>query len=517
MLCRIRPLVLSIVLCVLASPAFADVTLPKVINHNMVLQRDQPLPIWGWAAAGEDVTVSLGDGNTATTKAGDDGKWQVTLKPMQADGGKTAHTLIVKGKNEIKLQNILIGEVWLCSGQSNMEWPMTATNDSKKEIDAANHPRIRLFHVPKNPAAVPQKDVNATWQVCTPQTVPGFSAVAFFFARELQKNLDMPIGLLHPSWGGTRIEPWTPVEGFRAVKGLEKLGDWAETTNKNYKKAQADAVGNYTKWLPIAEAAATAGKDIPAPPAWPANPVANAGSSTGLYNGMVAPLVPFAIRGAIWYQGESNRGNGMHYLELKKALIGGWRTVWNQETNKDFPFIFVQLAPYNYGNQPTALAEIWEAQTACLTAIPNTGMAVTTDISDVKDIHPRNKQEVGRRLALWALGTTYGKKDLVYSGPLFKSMIVEGAKAVITFNHLGGGLAVRDSKPLTHFQIAGEDKIFVPAKAEIVGDSVVVESPTVTKPAAVRFGWDHVAEPNLMNKEGLPASPFRTDKWEEKK
>ena len=496
----------------LTSQALADVSLPSVINHNMVLQRDMPLPIWGWAEAGEDVTVSLGD-NTATTKADAQGNWSVKLKPMKSDAGKTIHTLIVKGKNEIKLQNILIGEVWVCSGQSNMEWTVNGSLNPQKEIAEANYPTIRHFGVPKTPAATPQKNVNANWAVCSPQTAGGFTGVGYFFARTLLKEIDCPIGLLHTSWGGTRIEPWTPVEGFRSLPELAKLADWAEQTNANHLKAQADSVARYKNWLPLAEAAVADKKPIPAPPAWPQNPVANSGSSTGLYNGMVAPLVPFAIRGAIWYQGESNRGNGMHYLELSKALINGWRTVWNQESNKDFPFLIVQLAPYNYGNTPTALPEIWEAQTACLTAIPNTGMAVTTDIGDVKDIHPRNKQEVGRRLALWALAKTYGKDKLVYSGPLFKALTIEENKAVISFDHIGTGLAVRDSKPLTHFQIAGADKIFVPAKAEIVGDSVVVESTTVTKPVAVRFGWDHVAEPNLINKEGLPASPFRTDKW----
>jgi len=492
--------------------ALADVTLPAVINHNMVLQRDQALPIWGWADADEAVNVALGD-NSATTKADAQGNWSVKLKPMQADGGKTAHTLIIKGKNEIKLQNILIGEVWVCSGQSNMEWSVSGTLNAQKEIEDANHPAIRLFQVPKRPASQPEKDVRANWVVCSPQTVGGFSAVAYFFARHLQKETGLPIGVINTSWGGTRIEPWTPAQGFRLVPELAKHADWADQSNKNYAKAQLDALTDYRKWLPLANDAEREGKPIPAPPQWPINPVASHNSSTGLYNGMVAPLVPYAIAGAIWYQGESNRGNGMHYLELSKALIGGWREVWKQETNKDFPFLIVQLAPYNYGNNPTALPEIWEAQTACLTAIPNTGLAVTTDIGDVKDIHPRNKQEVGRRLALWALAKTYGKTDLVYSGPLFKSLTVDGKKAIITFDHIGSGLAVRDKKPLTHFQIAGEDKVFVPAKAEIVGDTIEVEATTVTKPVAVRFGWDHMAEPNLINKEGLPAGPFRTDKW----
>lgn len=497
---------------ILANAAQAEVKLPAVINHNMVLQRELPLPIWGWADAGEEVTVTLGD-NTATTKTDEHGKWMVKLKPMQADGGKTAHTLIIKGKNEIKLQNILIGEVWVCSGQSNMEWSVGGALNPQKEIAEANHPTLRLFQVPKLPAAVPQSDVKANWNVCSPQTVGGFSAVAYFFARHIQKETGHPVGVINTSWGGTRIEPWTPSEGFRQIPELVKLADWAQQTNKNHDKAQIDAVAGYRKWLPLAEEAAATGKPIPVPPAWPVNPVASHNSSTGLYNGMVAPLVPYAIRGAIWYQGESNRGNGMHYLELSKALIGGWRAVWNQETNKDFPFLIVQLAPYNYGNNPTALPEIWEAQTACLTAIPNTGMAVTTDIGDVKDIHPRNKQEVGRRLALWALAKTYGKSDLVYSGPLYKNITIKENQAIITFDHIGSGLAVRDSKPLTHFQVAGADKVYVPAKAEIVGDTVVVESTTVASPVAVRFGWDHMAEPNLMNKEGLPASPFRTDKW----
>ena len=290
----------------------------------------------------------------------------------------------------------------------------------------------------------------------------------------MQQQLDVPVGLIGSNWGGTRIEPWTPPVGFQQVPALKEIAD------------------NLDKF-----------------PAKNADGKINHQSPLALYNGMIAPLVPYGIRGALWYQGESNNGEAMLYFEKKKALIAGWRSIWNKP---DLPFYFVQLAPFRYGGDPKNLAGIWEAQTATL-SIPNTGMAVTVDISNLTDIHPKNKQDVGKRLALWALAQLYGKSDLVYSGPLYKSMAVEGNKIRLSFDHVGGGLVSRDGKPLNWFTIAGEDKNFVEAKAVIDGDSVVVSADSVANPVAVRFGWTQEAEPNLSNKAGLPASPFRTDKW----
>ncbi|MFH1731851.1 MAG: sialate O-acetylesterase, partial [Planctomycetota bacterium] len=429
--------------------ASGDLRLPKVIGSHMVLQRDVPPVIWGWAEKGEGVTVALDGNNRAETKADDKGAWKVTLKAVKADG--KAHKLVVTGKagegSKIELEDILIGDVWIGSGQSNMELPVGSAETAGQAIKEANHPKIRLFHVPKVQNGAPAGDVNATWRVCSPQTIPAFSAVLYYFGRRLHKDLDVPMGLINSSWGGSAIEPWT-------IAG---------------------------------------------------------GKSGGMYNGMIAPLVPFAIRGAIWYQGEANAiyGNGFAYFDKTKALIEGWREAWGT----DFPFYFVQIAPCSGWYGPGQLPALWEAQVASL-KIPKTGMAVTTDIvHDIGDVHPRNKRDVGKRLALWALAKTYGKKDLVYSGPLYESMKVEGNKVRLFFAHTGGGLKSRDGKPLSEFQIAGADDKFVPATATIDGKTVVVESDKVASPTQARFGWHKTANPNLVNKEGLPASPFRTNGW----
>ena len=502
---RAMAVVAAAVLCGLAAaPAMADVRLPRVIGSHMVLQREMEVPVWGWAEPGETVTVTLGEGVAKATADGQ-GDWMVKLPAMKAGG---PHTMTVKGKNSIKLDDILVGEVWVGSGQSNMEMSVRGSANGAQESAAAKYANIRLFHVPKRPSGRPEADVNTAWRPCQPDTVPGFSAALYFFGRELHKELDVPVGLIATSWGGTRIEPWTPPEGFQAVPKLANIAKQVGQAGATYRKQVATSLDGLEAWIPKARQAIAANKPIPPAPAVPRHPLNSHGAPTGLYNGMVHPIVPFAIRGAIWYQGESNRGEGMMYLEKMKALIAGWRTVWKQG---DFAFYFVQLAPFTYGGSVTALPEIWEAQTASL-SIPNTGMAVITDIATVKNIHPPNKQDVGKRLALWALAKDYGKQ-VVYSGPLYKSMKAEGGKAILAFDHVGGALASRDGKPLSHFQIAGEDKKFVDAQATIAGESVVVSSDAVPKPVAVRFGWHQLAEPNLMNQEGLPASPFRTDKW----
>ncbi|HUY88950.1 MAG TPA: sialate O-acetylesterase [Pirellulales bacterium] len=489
-----------------APPARADVTLPAVIGSHMVLQQETPISVWGWASPGEEIEITLGEMHAKTT-ADAEGEWLVKLPGLSASAEPLEMT--IAGKNTIKLEDILVGEVWVGSGQSNMQWSVAASNNAQEEIASADYPKLRLFLVPLIPSGTPAKNVNARWQVCTPQTVPNFSAVSYFFGRELHKALDVPLGMIATSWGGTRIEPWTPPAGFESQPELERERSQIGAMQAGYQaalKAQRDKIRT---WLAAADAAAASGQAISEPPGFPSNPFNNNGAPTGLYNGMVHPLVPFGIRGAIWYQGESNLGAGMHYHDLMKGLIQGWRTVWGQG---EFPFLYVQLAPYKYGAAPTLLPEIWEAQTATL-AFPNTGMAVVTDIANTADIHPRNKQETGRRLALWALAGTYGKNELVYSGPLYDSMVVEDGRVRLKFRHVGGGLKSRDGKPLDWFSIAGEDKKFVPAAAEIDGETVVVQSPQVAAPVAVRFGWHQLAEPNLCNQAGLPASPFRTDRW----
>jgi len=447
----------------------AEVRLPKVIGDHMVLQQKEPAAIWGWADAGEKVVVEMAD-SRAETQADGDGKWMVKIDPPKAGGPYDLH---IVGSNTIKLTDVLVGEVWVCSGQSNMQWSVAQALDPQKEIAAANYPDIRLFTVARNPAKEPQADCVGNgqqgWAPTTPETVAGFSAVGFFFGRELHRELEVPVGLINTSWGGTICEAWTSRET------LESDEDFA---------AIVERVNNFK----------------------PGNP--NQGSA--LYNGMIHPLIPFTVQGAIWYQGESNVARAEQYAELFPAMIRDWRKNWS---NEDLAFLFVQLAPFRYGGKdPAECAELWEAQFKTL-ALPHTGMAVTTDIGNISDIHPKNKQEVGRRLALWALADTYGR-ELVYSGPLYKSHKIEGNKVRLNFEHTGGGLVAKDGEPLTHFTIAGEDKKFVPAKAEIDGDTVVVSSGEVAKPVAVRFAWTDTAEPNLFNTEGLPASPFRTDDFE---
>lgn len=469
-----------------ASASTADVKLPAIIGSNMVLQRDMALPIWGWADAGEEVSVSIA-GQTHKATAGADGKWSVKLAALKVSD--KPQTMTIKGKNSLELGNILVGEVWLASGQSNMQWGVNGSLNPKEEIAAAKYPNLRLFSAKIISQREPQKDTEGKWSECSPASVAGFSAVGYFFGRHLHKELNVPVAIIHSSLGGTLCEAWTKQEFLESDPDFKPILD---------RQANADAAEKKAR-----EANQDPKKKINS--AW------NSNSPTGLYNGMIAPLVPFAIRGAIWYQGESNLGRAQQYRKLFPTMIRNWRQDWNQG---DFPFLFVQLAPYRYrGQDPATYAELCEAQTMTLTTSPNTGMAVTNDIGNVNDIHPQNKQDVGKRLALNALAKVYGRKELVYSGPIYKSMEKKEGKIVLHFDHVGGGLAVRGGGELSSFTIAGADQKFVPAKAEIVGNTVVVSSPDVADPVAARHAWRDDAAPNLVNKEGLPASLFRTDDW----
>lgn len=500
---------------------YSDVTLPHVIGSNMVLQRDMQVPIWGWASAGEEITITLSTEEegaepiaTATAVADAAGNWQINLTEMEAGG---PYTLRIAGNNTLELTNVLFGEVWFCSGQSNMQWSVRASKDSAAEIAAANYPTIRLFYAPRRASGLLQQNVEADWQETSPETIPNFSAVAYYFGRKLQKDLNVPIGLINSSWGGTRIEPWTPPVGFAAIPALEAISNEVKEEQANYRQQLPEKIKKVEAWIDnTREALETDGIQTQMPNI--VHPLSNNRRPTAIYNGMVHPLVPYAIRGAIWYQGESNIRDGMMYHRKMKALIHGWREVWQQG---EFPFYFVQLAPFNYNviaeqrgvnRNPYFLPRIWEAQSATL-SVPNTGMAVITDVSNIQNIHPRNKQTVGLRLALWALAKTYGHDDIVYSGPLYKSMEVEDSAIRISFDHVGGGLISSDDQPLTWFEIAGEDQQFEKAKAMIDGNTVVVSSESVESPVAVRFGWHQNAEPNLKNREGIPTSPFRTDSW----
>ena len=500
-----------------AGLARADVTLPHLLSDHMVLQRDCAIPVWGWAEPGEEVTVLIGKSEARTT-TGATGSWRVDLPAMAAGG---PHELTIRGRNTILLSDILIGEVWLCSGQSNMEMGIEVVENGKEEAAAADFPGIRLFEVARNPRGEPQDDVAGQWLVCSPESIVegdwgGFSAVAYFFGRELHRELEVPIGLIDSCWGGTRIEPWTPPAGFRAVPAVSHFADEIAEKDREYKEDLPGRLEAIERWIEATRDSLANGRRLPDDPWWPRHPTASAESPSGLYNGMIHPLLPFAIKGALWYQGESNvhARDGMAYFEKMKALIGGWRAAWGCG---EFPFYFVQIAPFNYdwhapGIDPLEVPRIWEAQTASL-ALANTGMIVTTDIANLRDIHPGNKQEVGRRLSLLALRNEYGRGEVVYSGPLFRDVSVESGKMRIQFDHAQGGLKSRDDKPLTWIQIAGEDQQFVDAEAEIDGQTLLVWSDAVENPVAVRFGWNMLAEPNLANAAGLPASPFRSDSW----
>ena len=505
-----RMTMLIVLLLVGTGTAWADVKLPAIFSDHMVLQRNAPIRIWGWADPEENISVTLGQQNEATTANGQ-GQWQVTL-PERAMGDSL--TLTVQGKNRIELTSVAMGEVWVCSGQSNMQWSFQNNVINKEaEVAAANYPQIRLITVPRKTAHMPQADFVGEWAPCTPESVRAFSAVGYFFGRTLHKELNIPVGLISSNWGGTRVEAWTSTGDLEVCPAARPvLERWQEMCAAyDPDQAQQRYEQALKSWEEAAARARAENKKPPRRPGKEADPRTSPHHPANLYNGMIAPLVPLSIRGAIWYQGESNVGRAYQYRELFPLMIRNWRRDFQ---NPEMPFGFVQLAPYaRYGgDRDGALAELWEAQLMTLKNLPNIGMAVTTDISTINDIHPPNKQDVGLRLGLWALGTIYGER-IVYSGPIYQGCERHGNALSISFNHVGSGLTTRDNKAPDYFTIAGADREFHPATAEIVGSRILVSSDNVKEPVAVRFAWANAAEPNLMNREGLPASPFRTDDW----
>ncbi|MFL3657680.1 MAG: sialate O-acetylesterase [Opitutales bacterium] len=461
--------------------SFADVRLPKILGSHMVLQRNAVANIWGWADPGEDILLKADWINVEfRTTANSRGEWAIPLATI--DAGEP-HNLTITGKNTLHLKDILFGEVWIGSGQSNMEMPLikvsnayTGIQDSEKEVAAANFAEIRLFQAGNYSSQEPLDDVESgivmygvpeakcAWQVCSPETIPTFSSTAYFFARELYSNLNVPIGIIDSSWGGTSAESWTP------KGGLEKLGMEKELTQAADLPQQAD-------------------KKIP----------------TRLYNGMIHPLRNFKIKGVIWYQGEGNSGRADQYRQLFSTMISEWR----KEFEYDFPFYFAQIAPYGRYKQNSAYLREAQLQTLSLAS---TGMAVTMDIGNLTDIHPKNKQEVGRRLALLALANEYGF-DTGFSGPILSRTITRPKKIYLCFDHVARGLTTSDGLAPSHFEIAGKDRVFHPATAIIKGKQIIVSSENVSNPKAVRYAFANDAQPNLMNQEGLPASSFRTDQW----
>ncbi len=508
----------------LAAAVNADVKVSNLFSDNLVLQRDIPAPVWGTADAGEKVTVKIGE-SEASAVTDDNGKWMVKLPAMKMNA--TPQEMTINGKNTLTVKNIVVGDIWICSGQSNMEFGFGSCN-AKEDVESANFPNIRRIKFNHVTASRPGSDVPRKWDICTPQSASGFTAVGFYFARKIQKETGVPIGLIDNNWGGTRIEPWIAPCGFEMEKFLANTVADIKKREQAYSAELAKALDPLEKWIPEAKKAAAAGMEIPPMPPLPNSPYNESTFPSAIYNGQICPIVPFAIKGAIWYQGESNGGEGDEYYAKMRALIGGWRKIWNQG---DFPFYFVQLANFQQPSENPMGGDGWArlrmAQLKSL-EIPNTGMAVAIELADANnpgDIHPKNKFDVGERLALWALAKDYGKKDLVYSGPLYKSMKIETGKIRIEFDSTGSGLMVgkkegrnpaveeKDGK-LKRFAIAGEDKKWVWADAVIDGNTVVVSSPEVPQPVAVRYAYSmHPAGCNLYNKEGLPASPFRTDSW----
>ncbi|MHC4926628.1 MAG: sialate O-acetylesterase [Planctomycetota bacterium] len=454
----------------LISTAAADVKLPAVFGDHMVLQQKAPVKIWGWAGPGEKVSVKGSwQWFATTTQAGEDGKWSVTIQTPKA--GKTV-SLTVEGDNKITLNDILLGEVWICSGQSNMEWRMNwlKTDIANQHIAAANLPQIRLFTVKRKIATSVLTDVKGSWQICSPETAGDFSATGYYFGRSLNEALDVPVGLISTNWGDTQAEAWTSREGLKPFEQFtERVAALREPTDLSK---------------------------------------INHSSPTVLYNGMIAPLLNMRIAGAIWYQGESNYSEPILYRRLFPAMITDWRSQWDQG---DFPFYYVQIAPFEYDPQ-TFSQGIREAQMMTLDAVENVGMAVTMDIGEERDIHPHKKHVVGERLARWALAKTYKQKGVAFLGPLYEDMTVEGGQIRIAFDYADDGLIAAGGQ-LSDFMIAGEDRQFAEAKAVIEGNTVVVSCKTVAYPVAVRYGWSNWVKGTLFNKAGLPASSFRTDDW----
>ncbi len=647
----------NLLVLIFVQPAFATVTVPSLIGDNMVLQAGKKVRIWGWADPQESITVEFAN-EKASAVADSKGHWQVFVGPMKSGG---PFVLTIKGSNTLTIQNVLVGEVWVCSGQSNMEWPLVNTTGATEVIAQANFPEIRLFTVPKKTSGTPLDNVEGRWVVASPEQVGQFSAVAYYFGRELNQKLKIPVGLIHTSWGGTPAEAWTSREALStpelqpildrydlSLKDIpdrkkafeQQLAAWVKENlytdegNKGESLGYADPKTSTTDWqqmnLPqffetaglkidgatwvrkeVELPASWAGKPLllklgaiddydttyfngqkvggigietpnsytvhrryqvpaelvkggrnviavrvfdsageggfgsgemllapmevdiapislrgswsykiesgltPKAPDWGSRPEApgpgNQNSPTVLYNAMLAPLFPYAVRGAIWYQGESNSGRAFQYRTLFPTMIRNWRTSWADD---DFPFYFVQLAnwqPMKPEPGDCEWAELREAQTLTLRE-PKTGMAVTIDIGETNDIHPRNKLDVGHRLALWALANTYNQK-LEFSGPLFKSFSIKGNEIRLKFDHARSGLKTSEGGPVKGFAIAGEDRRFVWAEAQIDGDEIVVSSKDVAKPVAVRYAWADNPVTNLYNKSGLPAAPFRTDDW----
>lgn len=484
----------------------ADVKLPAVFSDHAVLQRDMPVPVWGTAEAGEAVTVMIA-GQTHKTKGDDTGHWRVTLQPLKVGAPLR---LVVEGKNRLQRIDLLVGDVWLCSGQSNMEWEVGNAFNGDLDMETANYPQIRMLTIDTPASQTPLEDFDDTWHVCSPETVETFSAVGYYFGREIYEHVHVPIGLIDNSWGGSACEAWIPREKLEGNPLYEPL-------LKRWDKRVAD--------FKAASAAASAPNDAPSPPAARvragrdgrgvlSNPLGSQVMPANLYNSRIRTILPFAIRGTIWYQGEENADRAYQYREMFPLMVKTWREEWKQG---DFPFYWAQLADYMDESEvpgESAWAELREAQSMALEKIPNSGQAVIIDLGDTADIHPRNKFDVARRLARIALARDYGREELVYRSPRFESMEIQGDRILLRFKDVDRGLKKWDNERVQGFAIAGSDRAWVWCEARIVApDQVQVRSDAVPDPIAVRYAWSDNPVANLYNMAGLPVTPFRTDDW----
>lgn len=512
-----------LVFALLMGSLLANPELANLFTDHAVLQRDRTLPIWGNADPGEKITVSLGK-ETATTISNDNGEWQVKLAAQQ--GSNNPLVLKISGKTAIERHDILLGDVWLCSGQSNMDLTLSALGVSE-EIASAKFPEIRSFRVAYHFANTPADQVEGQWRPCSPATAPSFSAVGYYFAKRIHAETGVPIGLLTNAVGGTNIELWISQEKLLHTPSLESYAKALRSSLITYQAALKAYLPTADAWLKRANTEAKQGHDLPLPPERPEYPFSDRAMKprcVTLYNGMLAPLAPFALRGVIWYQGENNSDDGLIYVDKMKALIDEWRACFQ---NPELPFYFVQLAMFQHSdNKPEGggWGQIRDAQRRCL-SIPQTGMACAIDIGDAQNIHPKNKEDVGSRLERWALKSEYGQKDLIVSGPLYENLEMEGDKLRLYFTSLGGGLitAVKTGSDaamptpaveLKRFSLAGADQKWFWAHATIDGQTIVLNTPEVLHPIAARYAYSSNPEgANLYNRAGLPASPFRTDDW----
>ena len=487
----------------------ADIRLPDVLASSMVLQQKQAVPVWGTAEPGEAVTVVFG-GQKRNTVADGSGRWRVDLAKMKADF--TPQTMTITGTNKIELTNILIGEVWLVSGQSNMQRRLSETDNGDAVIAAATHPSIRLFNVSREVAFKRRAGKLGEWLACTPESIKEFSAAGYYFGVDLQKELNVPVGLVNSSYGGSQAEAWTPVAYLNASPDLKPTVDRTQMWASEREKVRGDYAAAIAKWKEDSDKARAAGAR-PSPSPGVPDALRDYRIASSIYDGMIEPLMPFAIKGAIWYQGESNEARAEQYGILMPTMIKAWRERWGAG---NFPFGIIQLPNYRAVKpepEESAWSFIREAQRLTTINTPNTGLIVTIDIGEANDIHPKNKVDVGRRMLAWALKDVYGKK--IATSPVLTKTEIKGGTIILTFGDVGNGLKIKKGERLSEFAIAGADRKWIWADAKIVGkNKIEVSSASVADPKAVRYAFNiNPKNPNLTNDSGLPASPFRTDNW----